>query len=78
MTMDVICMVLGDWGDQHTLTRMNTHWQAGVGCKGGLVQVGGLHGLVMQGWMVLGKIVSTVGGARAPKNVELTLFLAVT
>jgi len=76
--MDVICTTLGVWGYQHTLTRMNTHGQACVGCKNWLVQVGGPHGLVMRGWMVLGEIIGTVGSTRAPVDVKLTLFLAVT
>ena len=45
---------------------------------GGLLEVGGSHGLMMFGRMVFGKVIGAIGGTRAPKDVELPLTGAVT
>jgi len=45
---------------------------------GGLLEVGGSHGLMMFGRMVFGKIIGAIGVTRAPEDVELTLTGAVT
>ena len=45
---------------------------------GGLLEVGGLHGLMMFGRMVFGKVIGAIGVTRAPEDVELPLTSAVT
>ena len=45
---------------------------------GGLLEVGGLHGLMMFGRMVFGKIIGAVCVAGAPEDVELPLTRVVT
>ena len=44
----------------------------------GLLEVGRLHGLMMFGQMVFGKIIGAVCVAGAPEDVELPLTRAVT
>ena len=69
-------------GDQHTLTRMNfgcpREGSIIVSMVGGLLEVGGSHGLMMFGRMVFGKIIGAVCVAGAPEDVELPLTRAVT
>jgi len=66
----------GSWGDQHTLTRMD--WKARDGskatcCRNSGEQIGGSHGLVVGGGMVLRKVVGSIGDAGLPEDVELAL-----
>ena len=71
----------GSWGDQHTLTRMDRKARGGsetACCRNVGEQIGGSHGLVVGGSMVLREVVGAIGGTRAPKDVELALLVPVT
>jgi len=66
--------------DEHTLTGTGIRQDRRVVKAGkivGLMEVQGPHGLMVRGWMMFGKVVSTVGSAGAPKDVKLTLFHSV-
>jgi len=64
---------LGSWGNQHTLTRMDRKARDGskaTCCRNRGEQIGGSHGLVVGGGMVLRKVVSSIGDTGSPEDVE--------